>query len=158
MNVDGSNQRQLGALGRVSVLAWLDDSTLLLSLFETEDGSSRFALKQATIATFSITNQVLTPRFTIERPRGVNLNPSKTGMTYFIALADDPANNGIWYVDLTAPQPEPRRLPFFGSYKWRDDRTLIYIPFNPDAESHFSTALMFSAARLTNSPMPVSHN
>jgi Tol biopolymer transport system component len=39
-------------------------------------------------------------------------------------------------MDLTDPSGAPRKLPFFGSYRWRDERWLIYVPFDPEATSH----------------------
>jgi Tol biopolymer transport system component len=39
-------------------------------------------------------------------------------------------------LDLQAAKPTPQKLPFFGSYRWRDSERLIYIPFDLDATEH----------------------
>ena len=33
-------------------------------------------------------------------------------------------------------KPVPQKLPFFGSYRWRDNERLIYVPFDPEATTH----------------------
>jgi hypothetical protein len=124
-------------LPRSSTLDWLDKDTLLISIFDSDEGGSRFATRWATLAKFSLLDGSVTPLFRFERPRSVTLNPSKTALVYFTALADDPAQNGIWYVDLIGPDFDLKKLPFVGSYRWLDDTTLIYIPFDTDATSHY---------------------
>lgn len=62
--------------------------------------------------------------------------PSPTGewVVYMVSLnTEDPAANGQWLVG-TDNQP-PRRLPFIGSYRWRDGSTLVYVPQIADAAS-----------------------
>lgn len=136
-DVRGENAQRIQVGRRGSVVAWLDEETLLLSLFENEAGDSRFAIEQTTLARYSLADGSITELLQIPRPRGLDLNPSGTALVYYSAFNEDPADNGVWYVDLTAPDPAPRALPILGSYQWRDDRTLVYVPFDPEAESHF---------------------
>jgi hypothetical protein len=136
-NVDGSDRRRVITLPRSSTQAWLDKDTLLISQFEDENNRSRFGIQMATLSKLSLIDGAVTELFQAERPRGISLNPSRTALVYYTALAEDSANNGVWYVDLTANPLTPARLPFIGSYQWQDDETLIYVPFDPEAESHF---------------------
>lgn len=135
-NVDGSERRRIASINRASTLAWLDDQTLLISTFINDGTTSPLSIQTAIVGTLSLVDGQVTDLFTVPRPRGVSLNPSKTGMVYFVALASDPAENGVWYLDLTGPPYSPRKLPFVGSYQWQNDTTLIYIPFDIEAEAH----------------------
>ncbi|MEM7034654.1 MAG: hypothetical protein AAF629_34250 [Chloroflexota bacterium] len=115
--VDGSERRSILSIGRSSPLDWLDDTTLLLSILQDDESASQFAIQTSLIASFSLTDGNVTPFFSAERPRGIDLNPGKNALVYMTVLADDPANNGIWYVDLTQVPSSPQKLPFSGTHQ-----------------------------------------
>ena len=48
----------------------------------------------------------------------------------------DATKNGLWLLDLETAPLTPQKLPFFGTYRWRDNGRLIYVPFEPDATEH----------------------
>ena len=39
-------------------------------------------------------------------------------------------------MDLQKPNQAAQKLPFFGTYRWRDDHRLIYVPLDPGSASH----------------------
>jgi hypothetical protein len=55
---------------------------------------------------------------------------------YYVRLEAETNKNGVWLVDLGESNPTPRKLPFFGTYRWRSNYRLIYVPFEPGAPSH----------------------
>jgi hypothetical protein len=57
-------------------------------------------------------------------------------MVYYVSLEVETEKNGVWLLDLEDPSDGPEKLSFFGTYRWRDDRRLVYVPFDPDASSH----------------------
>jgi hypothetical protein len=136
LSVDGTERRQIATLQRASTETWLDNDTLLISILDNEEGDSRFAIQKTTLARFSMIDGTITELFEAERPRGLTLNPSNTALVYYGALNENPEDNGTFYVDLTAQVPTPQPIPWIGSYQWQDDDTLIYVPFDPEAESH----------------------
>ncbi|MBN1220713.1 MAG: hypothetical protein JXM69_17460, partial [Anaerolineae bacterium] len=57
-------------------------------------------------------------------------------LVYYASLESDAAQNGVWLIDLQNLTNPPQKLPFFGTYRWRDAERLLYIPFDPEATSH----------------------
>ena len=68
--------------------------------------------------------------------RGLALSPDKRHLVYYVSFEPGAEQNGMWLYDLGNPTQSPQKLPFFGTYRWRDDQRLIYVPFDPDAASH----------------------
>jgi Tol biopolymer transport system component len=128
-NVDGSNARILLQARRTNLLTWLPDDKLLASrripggsneewfILSPEDGSETKLLQ-------------------VPRPRGLALSPDRRHLVYYVTFESEAEKNGLWLVDLQEAQPVPQKLPFFGSYRWRDDERLIYVPFDPAATEH----------------------
>ncbi|MBB6097934.1 hypothetical protein HNR42_001357 [Deinobacterium chartae] len=65
--------------------------------------------------------------------RGVLPAPGGRWVVYYVAF-DAPGRNGLYVV--SGAGEAPRRLDFFGSYRWRDAHTLLYIPLETGAKSH----------------------
>jgi murein DD-endopeptidase MepM/ murein hydrolase activator NlpD len=128
-NVDGSNARILLQARRTNLLTWLPDDKLLASrripggsneewfILSPEDGSETKLLQ-------------------VPRPRGLALSPDRRHLVYYVTFESEAEKNGLWLVDLQEAQPVPQKLPFFGSYRWRDDERLIYVHFDPAATEH----------------------
>jgi hypothetical protein len=64
------------------------------------------------------------------------LSPDRRYLVYYVTFEPDTEKNGVWLLDLQAAKPAPEKLPFFGSYRWRDNEHLIYVPFDPEATEH----------------------
>jgi hypothetical protein len=71
------------------------------------------------------------PRF-----RGLTFSPDKRHLVYYVTFEPQAEENGVWLLDLEQLPPRPQKLPFFGTYRWRDDQNLVYIPFDPTAIEH----------------------
>jgi Tol biopolymer transport system component len=68
--------------------------------------------------------------------RGLALSPDKRHLVYYVRFEPDAEKNGVWLLDLQAPTQAAQKLPFFGTYRWRDDQRLICVPLDPDAAWH----------------------
>ena len=70
------------------------------------------------------------------RMRGLALSPDRRYMVYYVTFETESEKNGVWLMDLQNPGQPAQKLPFFGTYRWRDDQRLIYVPFDPVATYH----------------------
>lgn len=128
-NVDGSDARALLRARRTNAVTWLADNSLLLT--RQLRGSS-----DETLLTLSLATGRLAELLTVPEPRGLALSPNKRYLVYYTTFEPEPEKNGLWLLDLQAPTLAPQKLPFFGTYRWRSNQTLVYVPFDPDATGH----------------------
>jgi murein DD-endopeptidase MepM/ murein hydrolase activator NlpD len=128
-NFDGSDARILLRTQRTSLLAWLADDKLLAS--RRIRGGSDEELLILSLPDGGETELVQTPR-----RRGMALSPNRRYLVYYVTFEPETEQNGLWLLDLQAAEPAPQKLPFFGSYRWRDNENLIYVPFDPEATEH----------------------
>ena len=128
-NVDGSDARVLLRLRRTSLLTWLAGDKLLAS--RRIPGGSDEQLFILSTADGSETELLQTPR-----RRGLALSPDRRYLVYYVTFEPETDKNGLWLLDLQDSKPAPQKLPFFGSYRWRDDERLIYVPFDPEPTTH----------------------
>jgi Tol biopolymer transport system component len=128
-NVDGSDARILLRTRRTNPLAWLADGNLLAT--RRIQGSSETEWFILSTVDGSETKLIQTPR-----TRGMALSPDRRYLVYYVTFEPDTEKNGVWLLDLQAAKPAPEKLPFFGSYRWRDNEHLIYVPFDPEATEH----------------------
>jgi hypothetical protein len=128
-NVDGSNMRQLTSLQRAEPMAWLADDALLV-VTQGGDASDRMLLSQ-----LSLQDGAQTPLFEVGRMQDLLLSPDKQRLVY-TSFTPHIEENGIWLVELQNPQGGPQKLPFFGTYRWRDNQHLVFVPFEPNATQH----------------------
>ncbi len=68
--------------------------------------------------------------------RGLALSPDRRHLVYYVTFEADTEKNGVWLVDLQDLIAKPRKLPFFGTYRWRDNQRLVYVPLDSDAITH----------------------
>jgi len=105
---------------------WLDNTRLLVTARRAND------------TTFIVLN-VATGDFyelgTWFRPREIRLAPGGNRLMFYLMTQQDSAQNGIYVID-TAEGSQPRKLDWFGSYRWRDDKSLFYIPFDAQSDIH----------------------
>ncbi len=125
-DIDGSHATQLAQLDRGGPVAWISATELLIA--------QRIPPKlDILLSTLSIEDGTLTELVQLPRTRGSAFSPDKRYMAYLVRFNNDGLDNGVWLLDLEDPNLEAQLLPFFGSYRWRDNERLVYIPFTPDA-------------------------
>ena len=129
-DVDGSNARIVFRARRTSRMAWLTNDKWLMS--RRIPGTSDRQLFTLSLSDGS--QQLLIER--MPNFRGATLSPNKRYLVYYVTFEPQASQNGIWLLDLQRPTLFPRKLPFFGTYRWRDNQNLLYIPFDPTATEH----------------------
>lgn len=136
-DLNGDNRRQLTPPTRISVAGWLDEQTMLVTRYTNDGSVSTLSTSQTTLAELSTVDGAITDLLSLDRPRGISLNPAQTALIYFTTLSKKPENNGLWLVDLSQKSPAPVELPFVGAYAWQNDQSVIYVPFDYTAAGHF---------------------
>jgi len=63
-------------------------------------------------------------------------SPDNRYLVYYIRFNADTGKNGVWLYDLQNPALPSQKLPLFGTYRWRDNDRLVYLPFEPAASEH----------------------
>jgi len=137
-NLDGTDARSVATLPRGSFGGWISDDVLLLS------GRESLESREQVLYAFSLTSGRTTELVRAEQLRGGLLSPDGIWLAYYVALDEDPAQNGLWLVrtdgstELAEVGSARRQLDrdLFGAYQWRDASRLLVIPFRPDAISH----------------------
>ncbi len=127
-NVDGSQATRVATIKRFGPVLWLDADRLLLSGLPGEDG-------ELTLAVLRLRDGELVTLAQTGDDRGLIVSPGGGWLVYYLAFQDDPQDDGIWLVPTDGVNP-PRRFPVFGSYRWRDEGHLLYIPMALGAPSH----------------------
>jgi hypothetical protein len=127
--VDGSKARVILNSPRTDLVGWLPADALLLS--RRVPGSS-----DETLISLALEDGRERELLTIPEPRGLAFSPDRRYLVYYVRFEPEAAKNGLWLLDLEAASPVPQKLPFFGSYRWRDNERLVYVPFDPEATEH----------------------
>lgn len=121
-NIDGSNaQAVVSQLGGSAL--WLDEARLLIQT----------PLPEVRATTLSVLDTRDSSRFdlgTWNWIRGLSIAPGGDRIMFYVNFQDDPAQNAIYSV-ATQPGAAAERMPWFGSWRWRDADSLYYIPFDP---------------------------
>ncbi len=128
-NVDGSDARVLLQARRTDAVAWLSADELLMTR-RISGGSDQ------QLFTLSLADGSQTELLQVSRIRGLALSPDRRHMVYYVTFESEADKNGVWLIDLQNPVQPAQKLPFFGTYRWRDNQSLIYIPLDPDTSSH----------------------
>jgi len=128
-DVNGGNARTVFGARRTNVVTWLSDDELLMSQSFPRSTATR-------LFTLSLADGTQTDLMEMPRTRGTAFSPDKRYLVYYVSLETDAEENGIWLLDLQNPTQVPEKLPFFGTYRWRDNQNLAYIPFDPNATEH----------------------
>lgn len=129
-NLDGSDARSIATTARGGVAGWITDDALLLSGRDSLGSREQrlFRLALATVETVELAHS--------ERLRGGLLSPDGHWLVYYIALDEDPAQNGLWLVRTDGTDRRRIERSLFGAYQWRDNQRLLIVPMQPVAESH----------------------
>jgi hypothetical protein len=127
-NPDGSGRQRIVRQAGGSAL-WLDEERLLLT--RREPNSLNIALVVHTLGTGE-------ERILASQPflRGMYIAPGGRHLIYYLAFQPDPAANGMYLLD-TFGVGAPVKLPWFGSYRWRDGFSVVYVPFAPGSPTQF---------------------
>jgi len=130
-NLDGTAARALLTATRTTMVTWLNNEQLLMRRSMGNNGDKTI------LFTLSITDrrQIELP-FQLPELREVSVSPDKRYLIYLVRLEPVAEENGLWLVDLQAPEQPAQKLPFFGTYRWRDHDRLVYVPFDPQATEH----------------------
>jgi hypothetical protein len=129
-NLDGSDAQPVATLPRGSFGGWISDDVLLLS------GRESLESREHLLYAFSLASGRTTELVRAERLRGGLLSPDGAWLAYFVALDEDPAQNGLWLVRTDGSERRQLDRDLFGAYQWRDASRLLVIPFRPEAVSH----------------------
>jgi Tol biopolymer transport system component len=130
-NVDGTQARRVATRFGGGVLAWLPDSKHVLL-----GGKANRADPLSTLNVLSLEDGALRNIMQFERMRSPLLSPNGRWLAYLIAQARDASQDGMYVLDLQAADAQPRRLDFFGAYRWRDGNRLLYVPIKAGAPSN----------------------
>jgi hypothetical protein len=127
--VDGSQAKVLFKARRTDPIAWLSNDELLMTRRISGSNDQELFI-------LSASDGRQTPLLQLPQIRGLSLSPDKRYLVYYVTFEPEADQNGAWLLDLQQPQPRPQALPFFGTYRWRDNERLIYVPFDPEATAH----------------------
>ena len=125
-NTDGSEPRIVLRARRTDAVAWLSNDKLLMTR-RIPGGSDQ------ELFTLALTSGRQSELRRLPRFRGLALSPDRRHMVYYVSFEPEAGKNGVWLLDLQNPTHIPQKLPFFGSYRWRDNEHLIYVPLELDA-------------------------
>ena len=54
---------------------------------------------------------------------------------FYLAYQPNPQDNGVYWMDIEQGA-NMNRVDWFGAYRWRDESSLFYVPFNLNTSSH----------------------
>jgi Tol biopolymer transport system component len=127
-NLDGSDQHTLLSALRAGVSAWLDDDRLLMTARPNRGSQA------VTLSVYSLSEGTGRVLATSEHLRSVLPAPDGTWIAYTIVFDKDPEQNGLWLVRTDGGTA--RKLDFWGSFQWRDDHRIVYVPLTSDSTNH----------------------
>jgi hypothetical protein len=102
---------------------WLDENRLLL--IETYPNTQAVTLSIYTISTGQVE-----PLAKLGFMHNLTVAPGGQSLMFFQQLQD----GGIYLLE-TKLGAAPQKLPFLGAWRWRDSRSVLYIPFTPGSPS-----------------------
>ena len=129
-DISGENQRRLFTIYGTRTAAWFPDAQHFLMV-----GRDRPVDEEQTLFKYNVDTGQRTNLFSHKRIRGGDISPQGNWIAYFLTFADDPSENGLWIINAEDATRHKLEVPNFGAYRWRDDSTLLYIPFREEATS-----------------------
>lgn len=129
-DLDGSAPQMVADLPRGGFGGWISDDVMLLGGRESLDD------REQALFTLSLVDGSRVELARGERLRGELLSQDGLWLAYFVALDEDPAQNGVWLVSTDGSERHKLERDLFGAYQWRDTHRLLIIPFQPEAERH----------------------
>lgn len=125
-DIDGNNTRELMTDAGLSA-SWLDHERLLIRIA----GEGR-------LTTLSIYNTRDNSAYQLgswRNMRGLSVAPNGGRLMFYVTWQDDPINDGIWMIE-TTQNAVAQKMPFFGSWRWRDADSVYYLPFDINTPYH----------------------
>jgi hypothetical protein len=120
--VAGGETRELVTLWGASVVDFLPDGRRILVAGRPVKDRSDYVLATLDVRTGAL-EQLAKGKWLSDAA----LSPAGDWVAYMVSLdSANPDNNGLWLVSTS--DGRPRRLPFVGSYRWRDNDSLAFIP------------------------------
>lgn len=130
-NFDGTQRKQIATRYGGGIMAWLPDSQRVLL-----GGKVNRNDELSTLSVLSLADGTLRDIMQYERIRSPSLSPNGRWLAYLIAQARDASQDGMFVMDLEAANVQPKRMDFFGAYRWRDGNRLLYVPIKTGAPSN----------------------
>jgi len=127
-NIDGSGRKAIRSQEGGDA-NWLDDDRVL---FVTREGRTTISA----LSIYTISTGEIVPLVTEQNMYGLSIAPGGRSIMYYLAFQQDSSQNGIHLLE-TQPDATPKPVPFFGSWRWRDSHSVIYIPFEPGHPMRF---------------------
>jgi Peptidase family M23 len=105
---------------------WLNEQTLVLN------GKRQAGTRDRTLMTLDLKSKNLKTISSALNFRGISIGPKGRFVIYYVAF-DSQARNGLFVLDTNSGTT--RRLPWFGSYRFRNANRLVFIPMQ-NAKTH----------------------
>jgi Tol biopolymer transport system component len=129
--VDGSQAHTVLEVFGGGFVSWLPNGNMLVDgrLNLSESGEA-FWIYDPNNSSQSATRELARA----DRLRGALLSPGGSWLAYQVTFAPDPAEDGLWLVNIASGRRI--RLDLFGAYRWRDDGRLLVIPLDTSTTWH----------------------
>lgn len=121
--LDGSN-RTLAKVQQGGEVYWLDEDRLLLA--EPIGRTNKYILSLYTLSNKRL--ETMLPE--AGHMRGLAVAPGGRHVLIYAPFQQNPEGSGIYLLE-TRANTDAIKLPIFGSYRWRDSNSFIYVPFAP---------------------------
>jgi hypothetical protein len=121
------NTRVVARLYGGGLSGWINDNTLLVA------GKRQASSRDRSLMALDLKTNGLKTLATALNLRGVSIAPTGRFVAYYIAF-DNKSRNGMFVLDTSTGQSS--RLPWFGSYRFRDSQRLLFIPINASSANH----------------------
>ena len=105
---------------------WLNEQTLVLN------GKRKAGTRDRELMTLDLKTKNLKSFSSALNFRGITISPNERFVVYYVAF-DSKTRNGLFVLDTNSGKT--RRLPWFGSYRFRDANRLVFIPMQ-NAKTH----------------------
>lgn len=130
-DIDGTNLKRVYS-GEGSYSMWLDDHRVLVIQRITYTPEYRLYVVDLDADTPEPQPELLAR---INYLQGLQIAPGGEHIAFFRTFQEDSRENGV-FVLRTAPGSTPRKLPFFGGYRWRDADSLFVLSYGIDDDAH----------------------
>jgi Tol biopolymer transport system component len=143
--LDGSNAGRALSLYGGGFVSWYPDSERVLLV-----GRERPAEENQNLISVDLTTGEQTNLASQQRIRHIELSPNGSWIVYYVDFSDAAEDRGVWAVSGDGATRKKLNTPGFGAFKWRNDNTLLFIPFrdNP-ADSMELWAIELSTNKAT---------
>jgi hypothetical protein len=123
--IDGSDQKLLRVQAGGTV-RWLDDDRILIT-------QTAPRTQEAALSIFTLRTGKMEPLASLPFMHALTVAPGGEYLMYLLPFQNNGTGSGIYLLE-TKPGAAPRKMPFFGGWRWRDSRSVVYIPFEPSKD------------------------